>query len=202
MKTWIPFKPENSKTRLANILNKKEREEFATSMLLDVYEAIEKTGEDPIVLSTKELSLDIKTKISTKDLSPAVNSILDPPIAVVMSDLPLVNPKSLKKLFEPSTDLVIAPGRGGGTNAFVSRSSFKVDYGGSSFIRHLEEAEKRNLDVEIIDSFRLSTDMDERQDLVELLIHGEGRAKDFLEKYFKLSENDRAYIERKKDLES
>lgn len=42
-------------------------------------------------------------------------------------------------------------------------------------------AEECGFSVDVIDSFRLSTDIDEKEDLVEVLIHGKGRAREYLE---------------------
>jgi len=59
----------------------------------------------------------------------------------------------------------------------------------------------------VIDSFRLHTDIDEKEDLAELLIHGTGKSRAFLlERGFTLiTENGRTVIERRsphKDLQS
>jgi 2-phospho-L-lactate/phosphoenolpyruvate guanylyltransferase len=42
-------------------------------------------------------------------------------------------------------------------------------------------AEEAGLSVDVIDSFRLHTDIDEPEDLVELLIHGAGKSRVYLE---------------------
>jgi 2-phospho-L-lactate guanylyltransferase len=55
-----------------------------------------------------------------------------------------------------------------------------VDYYGVSFLKHLEIA--KGLSVEVFDSFNLSTDIDEVSDLAELLIHGKGHSRSYLEK--------------------
>jgi 2-phospho-L-lactate guanylyltransferase len=51
----------------------------------------------------------------------------------------------------------------------------------------------------VIDSFRLHTDIDEKEDLVELLIHGTGKSRAYLEQLgFVLSvEKGRVGVERK-----
>jgi len=55
-----------------------------------------------------------------------------------------------------------------------------VDYYGASFLKHLEIA--KGLCIEVFDSFNLSTDIDEVSDLAEVLIHGKGHSKSYLEK--------------------
>ena len=59
-------------------------------------------------------------------------------------------------------------GTGGGTNAlFLSRADrFRVSYYGMSFEKHLRIAEECGLSCEIVDSFLIHTDVDEKEDLV------------------------------------
>jgi 2-phospho-L-lactate guanylyltransferase len=98
-----------------------------------------------------------------------------------MADLPLATPDALGPLFETSTDLAIAAGLGGGTNAFLARDpAFHVDYHGASYLDHLAIAEKAGLSITEIDSRRLAVDVDEPEDLAELLLHGEGAAREWL----------------------
>ncbi|MDY6765123.1 MAG: 2-phospho-L-lactate guanylyltransferase [Halobacteria archaeon] len=188
MIVYIPFKPQNPKTRLSPVLSQEERSEFSLAMLKDVYDAVAETGHRPIVLSTRELSSDLRTRVSPKELTPAVNSVLDEvPVSIVMADLGIATSQSLERLFNSEADLAIVPGRGGGTNAFVTRSqSFEVDYHGTSYLDHLRIARENDLEIDEVDSFRLSTDMDEPDDLVEVLMHSRGRARDYLEDRFEL----------------
>lgn len=81
-----------------------------------------------------------------------------------------------------AADVVIAPGRGGGTNALVVRDeAFRVDYHGASYRDHRRICEELGADVAVVDSFRLATDVDEPADLVEVLLHTDGRAADWLD---------------------
>jgi 2-phospho-L-lactate guanylyltransferase len=94
-----------------------------------------------------------------------------------MADLSLATPDALERLFEPDADVVIAPGRGGGTNALVVRHpDFRVDYHGASVRDHREIVRDAELSLAEVDSFRLATDVDEPADLVEVLLHGTGGA--------------------------
>ncbi|MFC6730054.1 2-phospho-L-lactate guanylyltransferase, partial [Natronoarchaeum mannanilyticum] len=99
------------------------------------------------------------------------------PAAVVMADLGLATGDALADLFDADAEVAIVPGRGGGTNALVVRHpEFRVDYHGLSYRDHRRIAAEIDADVAVVDSHRLSTDVDERADLVELLLHGDGRA--------------------------
>lgn len=200
MRVYIPFDPRGPKTRLSPVLDDDERVEFSFAMLKDVYEAVEATEHSPVVLSAQPLEREdervrgFDVELCSEPLTPAVNMVLgdeEAPVAVVVADLPLVTPEALKRLFEPDDDFVVAPGRGGGTNAFVTRlPDFRVDYHGTSFLDHLEKVRELGADVHLVDSFRLSTDADEPEDLVEVLLHGEGRAAGFVKERFELTEDE------------
>jgi len=205
----IPFKPRNPKTRLSCVLEPEEREIFAGMMLSEVVDAVVDGGCQPLILSTEPYGFgDVPVLISTSGLNEALNAFLavqDGPVLIIMADIPLATGESVRRLISTSDDMAMVPGRGGGTNAiFLSRgSSFRVDYYEASFLKHTAIAEERGLSCELIDSFRLHTDVDEKEDLVELLIHGEGKSRQYLEELgFHLSiEKGRVGVERKGKVE-
>lgn len=184
MRVVVPYAGTEPKTRLASVLDPEERAAFARAMLDDVLEAVRESGNEPEVLSTEPLDLDVRVLVDERALTPAVNAVLagsDEPVAVVMADLPLAHGDDLERLFAAPGDVAIVPGRGGGTNALVSRHlEFRVDYHGVSFLDHVNAARDVGASVEVVDSHRLSTDVDERADLVEVLLHGRGRAREWL----------------------
>lgn len=180
MRVVVPFATDDPKTRLKDILTPSERHEFSRAMLRDVLTVVEEAGGEPEVLATAPFDADVPVTVDDRPLTEAVNAVLEPEMAIVMADLPLVTSDALEALFETPGDVVLSPGRGGGTNALVSRHpDFRTDYHGGSFLKHRESAEGIG-SVELIDSYRLATDIDEPADLVELLIHGEGAAADWL----------------------
>jgi 2-phospho-L-lactate/phosphoenolpyruvate guanylyltransferase len=181
MRVVVPVAVERPKTRLADVLTSEERVAFSRAMLADVLRAIRGAGGEPEVLATASLEADAPVTVDERPLTPAVNAALvDLPTGVVMADLPLATPEALEELFETSGDVAIAPGRGGGTNALVVRHpEFSVDYHGGSFLKHRAAVVKFG-SLGVVDSHRLATDVDEPGDLVELLIHGEGAAADWL----------------------
>jgi 2-phospho-L-lactate guanylyltransferase len=188
----IPFKPRNPKTRLSCVLSQEERERFAMAMLADVVEAVRGGGCSPRILSTERFGFEgsgfrgAPVTVNPAGLNEALNPILagmDGPCLIVMADLPLLTPEAVRLLTGTHMMVAIAPGRGGGTNAIylAEASRFHVDYYGASFLKHLAIARQFGLSCEMPDSFRLHTDVDEKEDLVELLIHGSGESRRFLD---------------------
>ncbi|MEN6341430.1 MAG: 2-phospho-L-lactate guanylyltransferase [Methanospirillum sp.] len=183
----IPFRPVNPKTRLSGLLSQAEREAFARAMLADVIDAVRAGGLDPLVLSTHPYDCPgVQVRVVPGGLSDALNTLLPTiggPVLVIMADLPLVTPEAVRRIAGSGADVAIAPGRGGGTNAINIRDTgrFRVDYYEISVAKHLAIAKTAGLSVEVVDSFRLYLDLDEEEDLVDLLIHGEGQARSYLE---------------------
>lgn len=182
----VPYCVEEPKTRLAPVLSLDERRELSRCMLDDVLSAVREAGYEPTVLSTAPLS-DVDAIVDERPLTEAVNAHLQPGQGVVMADLALATPTAVARLIESSGDVVLAPGRGGGTNALLTRHpAFRVDYHGASYRDHLNRCRAIGASVKTIDSYTLGTDIDEPDDLVELLLHGTGTATDWLTDRFVL----------------
>jgi 2-phospho-L-lactate guanylyltransferase len=134
--------------------------------------------------AAEEPLADRSTTVDDRPLTPAVNGVLSrladgdaAAVAIVMADLALATPTALHRLFGAGGDVAIAPGRGGGTNALVVRDpGFAVDYHGTSYRDHRRAAADAALSVGVVDSMRLATDVDEPGDLVEVLLHTDGRS--------------------------
>ena len=226
MEVVVPFATDSPKTRLEPVLSPSERDEFAAAMLEDVLAAVIDAGHDPRVLATTPIDVDVPVEVDDRPLSEAVNAQIeahfergstserrhtddssrserrpaDTGIAIVMADLAIVTPEAIERLCGASGALVLAPGRYGGTNALVARNpDFRVDYHGTSYLDHREIADASGIDVTVVDSFRLASDVDEPSDLVEVLCHGEGRSRAYLrEAGFALSTaHDRVTVERR-----
>ncbi|MFC4550179.1 MULTISPECIES: 2-phospho-L-lactate guanylyltransferase [Halorussus] len=188
MRVVVPYAAEEPKTRLADALSPEERVEFAAAMLADVLATVRAAGREPEVLATAPVAADAPVTVDERALTPAVDAALaetDDPVAVVMADLALATPEALSRLFDASratdpdegADVVLAPGRGGGTNAMVvAHPEFRTDYHGASYLDHLARAREVDASVATVDSHRLATDVDERVDLAEVLVHSDGRA--------------------------
>ncbi|WP_200530738.1 2-phospho-L-lactate guanylyltransferase [Halorubrum sp. LN27] len=196
MEVLVPFSTDRPKSRLSAVLAPDERAAFALAALRDVLDAIDEAGGEPRVLATGAVDADLPCPVTVDDrpLTEAVNGALDARlkgggadgdaaerVAVVMADLALATPDALRELFAAGreADVALAPGRGGGTNAFVaSHPEFRVDYHGASYLDHRRIAAEIGAGVAVVDSHRLATDIDEPADLAELLIHAEANAAD------------------------
>ena len=207
MRVVVPFDATDPKTRLDPVLDATERREFAERMLRDVISSVDAAGGRPEVIATAPLDFDfecesesdrpVEVRVDDRPLSPVVNDAIETAgehgseLAVVVADLALATPAALSRLFETEGGVVVAPGRGAGTNALVVRSpEFRVDYHGTSFLDHLGIARSLGIEPTVVDSFRLATDVDEPADLVEVLVHGEGRAHEWLDARFELVVDD------------
>lgn len=188
LQALIPFRPTNPKTRLAGILSQSEREEFAHEMLNDVISAVNGAGGKTTLLTTSNYDCDgALVVVRNVGLNEALNWALpqyNTPVMIIMSDLPLTTPENILDVVATEADVAIVPGLGGGTNILYIKdpSNYKVEYYGFSYRRHVEIAKTAGLTVEVIDSMRMSTDVDEPSDLVELMIHGHGRSNEWLYK--------------------
>ncbi|MEF8974536.1 MAG: 2-phospho-L-lactate guanylyltransferase, partial [Haloarcula sp.] len=188
MRVVVPVSGSDPKTRLAPVLSPDERREFTEAMLADVVDAVVAAGREPEVISTAPLDCAAPVTVDDRGLDPLVNDLLASTVtddggalAVVMADLPLVTPQSVERLLTPDADVVLAPGLGGGTNAFVCRHpEFRVDYHGASIRDHRRIARDAGAGVTEVDSRRLATDIDEPGDLAEVLLHSDGAAADWL----------------------
>jgi len=184
MRVLVPFDARTPKTRLSSLLDPDERLALARAMLRDVLETLVACGYEPTVLATGPVDVDAPVTVDDRPLTPAVNAVLagaDGPVAVVMSDLALATPAALEQLFESDAGVVLVPGLGGGTNAIVTHHpGFRADYHGASFRDHREAAARLDVAVAVVDSFRLSLDVDDPDDLVEVLLHSDGRAATWL----------------------
>ncbi|MFY4813808.1 2-phospho-L-lactate guanylyltransferase [Haloarcula sp. AONF1] len=188
MRLVVPVSGSDPKTRLASVLSPDERRDFAEAMLADVVDAVIAAGHEPEVISTAPLDCAVPVTVDDRRLDPLVNDLLastvtngDGALAVVMADLPLVTPKGIERLLAPEADVVLAPGLGGGTNAFICRHpEFRVDYHGASIRDHRRIARDVGASVTEVDSRRLATDIDEPADLAEVLLHSDGAAADWL----------------------
>lgn len=202
----IPFKNQGAKSRLASVLSPWERQLLSFAMLMDVLDAVLGQGPATILsrpgLNIADIGSDVEIQESELDLNDALNALIackarhgwPSDILIVMADLALLTENEVVGILNCEGDVVLCPGRGGGTNMILIRSPrFRTCYQGLSFPKHLAFARQKGLEVSGFESFRAGCDIDEPEDLAEVLLHGRGRSKKVLEEMgFSLSENGRA----------
>lgn len=189
MRVVLPFKLCGAKSRLASILSLQERELLALSMLEDVLAAVSGLGKVTLLsrpgIDVLRFTMPVEVVESDLDLNQALNAFLQhmvregwrEDLLIVMSDLALLTREDVSGMVNTEGDVVLAPGRGGGTNMILVRHpQFRTCYEGISFSRHLDEARRLGLQTGIFYSYLAGCDIDEPQDLTEVLLHGKGKA--------------------------
>ncbi|MGD0951826.1 MAG: 2-phospho-L-lactate guanylyltransferase [Methanotrichaceae archaeon] len=185
----VPFRLENAKSRLAPVLLPDERMQLALAMLQDVLEAVSGVGLVTILsrpgFHELKLGTDVDVVESGLELNDALNSFIErwqgmgwpTDLLIVMADLALLTRDDISGILGTPGDVVLSPGRGGGTNMVLIRNpEFRTCYRGISFTKHLNFAQRLGLQVGTYSSYRAGCDIDEPTDLAEVLIHGRGVA--------------------------
>ncbi len=180
-----------AKTRLSPTLSPLERENLLKAMLSDVISAIRNSVDDVVVISSdqdvlnfvNDLDVNCLPEQGKTDLNGALTQAVEwcskkaRQVLIVPSDVPLIHPDQVREMVELSDKwpVVIAPAKGGGTNALLCPSQgIQMKFGDWSFFEHLKEAENLGVLWYIYDSFYLSLDVNTAEDLGEIMIHGFG----------------------------
>lgn len=210
----IPFKFNGAKSRMSPALNPDERILLAIAMLGDVIDAVSGIGSVTILAgpgfdkqgfgpdNEHDFGPEVDVLECGLDLNDALNAVIEyrqkqgwqSDLMVVMADLDLISSVDIQAVVETDGDIVLSPGRGGGTNMILIRDPrFRTCYHGQSFLKHRDLAMRLGLDIGIYASYSSGCDIDEPDDLVEVLIHGQGRAAALLKELgFDLSEECRS----------
>ena len=189
----------DAKTRLSPKLTTIERENLLKAMLKDVIGVLRGLMENIVVISSdddvlnfvSELGVETLKEKGTTDLNGALTQAIEycskfcDNVFIVPSDVPLIKKHQVKEILNRNEefDVVIAPAKGGGTNALLCPTHFCVKFGDYSFFEHIDEAKLRGLTCSVYDSFYLSLDVNTAEDLGEIMLHGNGtNARDYLKK--------------------
>ncbi len=206
----VPFKHNDAKSRLAPALTPEERRLLAFAMLRDVLAVVSSYGEVTVLskpgLEKEELGMDVAILHSNLELNDAINAFIDShakrgwpsDILIVMADLALLTGEVVDGILDCEGDVVLCPGRGGGTNMVLTRSPiFRTCYLGLSFPKHCAQAKRLGLHLNIFESFRAGCDIDDPEDLAEVVLHGRGDAPCTLKKMgFELAKEGKAALKR------
>jgi 2-phospho-L-lactate/phosphoenolpyruvate guanylyltransferase len=176
------------------------------AMLGDVLEAVSGIGRATILsrpgFDEHKLGFDVDVIESSLELNDALNELIEDwqakgwptDLMIVMADLALLTREDLLRIQGIPGDVVLSPGYGGGTNIIlIRRPEFRTCYTGISFPKHLDLCQRLGITAGIHASYWAGFDIDEPDDMAEILIHGQGRAKNLLKSLgFHLSEHGRA----------
>jgi 2-phospho-L-lactate guanylyltransferase len=171
------------------VLSPEERKQLSIAMLRDVLEAVSGVGRVTVLsrpgFHKLNLHLDVDVVESGLELNDALNSFIErwqgmgwpTDLLIVMADLALLTRDDISGILGTPGDVVLSPGRGGGTNMILMRRpEFRTCYRGISFTKHLNFAQRLGVRVGTYSSYRAGCDIDEPTDLTEVLIHGRGVA--------------------------
>ncbi len=188
----LPLKdPTHAKQRLAGHLTSKERQELAWAMLEDVTRAVRAAlTPDQVVVVTRghpallaEQSgwqvIEENQQISeSHSVDQACRLLQQRGASVVLrlpTDIPLLEPEDVDHLLNlelGARSAVIIPSRDGkGTNALLRTppDAFPSRFGENSLALHQEEARRHGVELKILETPRISFDLDEFSDLLTFM---------------------------------
>ena len=192
MSLWaiIPIKPlRRGKSRLSCVLSEQERENLNHNLLNRSIRCLKQVKEidqivvishDPGALSfsrefgVKTIQENRNTNINNalRKATQAAKAFSVSKILVIPADLPFMMPDDVSELLsksKSSPEIIISPDRKMyGTNALFINPTGILDYdfGQWSFKKHIEQAERKKIRVEIFNNERLGFDLDLPEDLV------------------------------------
>ncbi len=203
----VPIKEfSKAKSRLAKILPLNVRIELSKAMLKDVILALASNCEiKNIVIITPNKDVDDVVTISKKvrilhdegigqvfALKKALNYTLEmynpDAILIAVADLPSIRPQDVSKmihLIQTYHSIVLAPSTDGGTNVMIQYPPAIIDlkYGPMSFKKHVEEAYRKKVFLQIYFSETTSIDLDTLDDLKQVMkIHVSYNTREILRK--------------------
>ena len=183
---------DSSKTRLSPFLSENERISLLKVMLDDIVDVVRDLVVDIIFVSRDENIYDyalelgvsfVKEKEHEDDMlnnalldaiATVRDNYVDHDILIIPSDIPLIKQEHIASVQNFESDLIISPSKGGGTNLLCFNCDFDFVplFGDMSYFRHIEEALTSGMSINLIESFYLSLDINNPEDLGELMLHG------------------------------
>lgn len=184
----IPVKPlKRGKSRLSNVLSVEEREQLNRDMLKRVLNCIQKTPEINfyIVISYDSATLSIAREMGAKTVleskltnlnralrkaTAAARAYHATQVLILPADLPLIHESDIHqfiRLGETSQGIVISPDhKQNGTNALLINPIGIIDYnfGDWSFRKHIEQAQRKKINVTVADIKNIKFDLDLPED--------------------------------------
>ena len=192
MSLWaiIPIKPlRRGKSRLSCVLTEQERESLNHDLLIRSINCLNQVKEidqivvvspDPAALSfsrefgVRTIQENRNTNINNalRKATLAAKAFSASKILIIPADLPFMMPEDLTEMInksKSSPEIIISPDRKMyGTNALLINPTGILDYdfGQWSFKKHIEQAERKKIRVEIYNNERIGFDLDLPEDLI------------------------------------
>ena len=184
----IPIKPlRRGKSRLSSVLSEDKREGLNKYLLTSTLQCLRKINkiDHILVISYDPTALTLARKFGARTVlenrntninralrkaTLAAKAIKSSKILVVPADLPLLTEGDLLSVIEESGDppeIVIVPDRKmSGTNMLLINpiGAIKYDFGEWSFRKHIEQAERKKINIKICNRSNLSFDLDLPED--------------------------------------
>jgi 2-phospho-L-lactate guanylyltransferase len=192
----VPVKsPEQSKTRLASVLQPQECAMLSRAMFMDVLAALDATkgithiavltSDKEVAALADQLGHEVIQDNSGGQLCDGLNEaaryIVDQGAAamlIIPGDIPTVTPQDIEELLKAhQPGLSLCPAiRDGGTNALVCSppNAIPFQFGDDSARRHIETAEERGLNAARLPMHAFFRDIDIPDDLIWLSRQGAG----------------------------
>ena len=184
----IPIKPlRKGKSRLSSVLSEEKREGLNQYLLTSTLQCLRKINEIDhiLVVSYDQSALSLAKKYGARTVLEnqntninralrkatfAAKALKSSKILVVPADLPLLTEDDLLSVIGESGDppeIVIVPDRKmSGTNMLLINpiGAIKYDFGEWSFRKHIEQAERKKINIKICNRSNLSFDLDLPED--------------------------------------
>lgn len=209
MSLWaiVPIKPlRRGKSRLSTVLSETEREQLNQTLLIKTIVCLKEIKEidQILVVSYDPNALTISRDYGVRTIQESHNTNINKAlrkgsmaaqtfnissILVIPADLPYINTDAIHQMLSKTgkpPEIVISPDRRmNGTNAlYISPVGIlDYDFGMWSFRKHIEQAERKKIRVEIYNNDALSFDLDIPEDLELLKSNGNFKSEfSFIEK--------------------
>lgn len=191
MSLWaiVPIKPlRRGKSRLASVLSEKDREQLNQTLLIKTIRCLKEIKEidQILIVSYDPSALTISRDYGVRTVQESPNTNINKALRkgtmaamafnvssllIVPADLPFIEPEVICGLLAKSQkqpEIIITPDRRmNGTNAlFINPAGIlEYDFGNWSFSKHVEQAERKKIRIEIYNNDKLSFDLDIPEDL-------------------------------------
>jgi 2-phospho-L-lactate guanylyltransferase len=191
MSLWaiVPIKPlRRGKSRLATVLSESEREKLNQILLTKTIRCLKEVKEidQILVVSYDPSALTISRNFDVRTIQESPNTNINKAlrkgtmaaaafnvssILIVPTDLPFIDAEAISELIcksQKQPEIIITPDRRmNGTNALFINPAGILDYdfGMWSFRKHIEQAERKKIRIEIYNNDKLSFDLDIPEDL-------------------------------------